>query len=200
MEIDRAFRQSLRSVDLQAVASSADVIYVLDRDLVLRGFNPAWRQFALQNGGADILRRFGIGRPILDAMCPAAKAFFGRHYQRALTKRRSFELDYECSSARLFRNFRLAAKPLANGRGLLVRNHLLEERPHDRNPHHLSAQYFDQHDIAIQCCHCRRAQNQRNKSSWDWVPEFVDDPYPHTVFALCPYCYGHFYPAAAAIV
>lgn len=199
VEIDRAFRQSLRSVDLEAVAASPDVVYVLDRELVLRGFNPAWRRFALENGGAEILGRYGIGRPVLDAMCSAAKTFFGRHYQRAIKQREPFELDYECSSSTLFRTFHMVAQPLANAHGLVVRNRLLEERPHDRRLLQLCAHYFDRHDIAVQCCHCRRAQDQRDKARWDWVPEFLDDPYPHTVFALCPSCYKHFYPAATLV-
>lgn len=196
MQIDDGFRRYVAHLNLEAVAQSPDVVYFVDRNFVLRGFNGAWTRFALANQGARTLRSYPVGCSILSAMSPEARTFYLRKYEQVLERREGFQHSYECSSPAVFRRFLLSAHPLPERRGLLISNHLIEEHAHVREAMPLTSDYLSPLDIVVQCCHCRRTHNQAHKERWDWVPLLVQEPHPHTASALCPECFDYFYQAS----
>jgi hypothetical protein len=197
MFIDESFRHHLISLSMEAFDLSADVTYIVDQELRLRGYNEAWRQFALKNGGAEVLEQYTFGRSILDAMSPEPRAFYENAYRRALQNRGRFDQRFECPSATVYRNLQQSAFPLVDACGLVVTNHLVEDRPMDDAGNLPSVQYLSDQGLVVQCCHCRRVEDQVVSNKWDWVPQWVDRSPPATSHTFCPACHDFYYRSLA---
>lgn len=193
VHLDPRFRQTLGAFDLNAIAGSKDVIYFLDADLVIRGFNQAWLDFALANGGQDIPKRFPIGTPLRKGIIGDAWDFYRQAYREALDTLVTFEQEYECSSADVFRRYQQTAYPLGHGVGLYISNHLAETRPITEPGMPFTSDYIDDHGMVCQCAHCRRTRHARQLNRWDWVPALVREPYPQTSHSFCPPCFAFYY-------
>lgn len=163
--------------------------------------NDYWERFARDNGAAPEFRvRWGLGSSLFEACSPRIRAFYQQAYRGCLASGRPWEHEYECSSASTFRVFRQTAYPLSDGRGLLIMNSIVVERPHD--PAERSAalpsdeDYRDVDGFVHQCCHCRRVMLHPPSSRWDWVPEWVERMPRKASHTLCPPCFGHHFPGA----
>ena len=186
------------------------VICGLGPDLRIAYINPAYRDFALDNGGgADFDRRFGVGARFLDAVHGQLRDEFTRRLLDALDAGRPWEHDYECSSAHVFRRFHMKCMPLADRAGLLLIHSLIEERPHDQRARAPFAPdeklYLDDNGQIRQCSYCRRvrripAHRPPKQEQWDWIPQWVNQPLRHTTHGVCPACFtyytGSFAPAS----
>src|SRR5579864_6091142 len=93
---DPEFLPALEAFDLDALERDPSVIYGLSPELTLAYTNPAWRTFALDNGGADVLERFPLGTPVLAGTSGEALPFYEAKLRSALTARKPWEHTYEC--------------------------------------------------------------------------------------------------------
>jgi len=194
MHVDESFRPQLTGLSINGFEQSGDVTYIVDTDMCLRGYNEAWRNFAASNGGSAVLTQYPLGRSILDGMSPKARAFYAAAYLGALANKARFDQCFECSSASVFRCFQQSAYPLTTGSGLVVTNHLVEDRPIDRHRREPSQVYLNADGLVTQCCHCRRVADQTILNKWDWVPLWVECCPPATSHTFCPACADFYYP------
>lgn len=180
-------------------------VFAIGRLGTLLYVNPAWFRFGRNNGGAPAVETsWGIGANFFDAIPEPLKTFYLELFARAPRFGESLEpasFSYECSSAELFRRYNMLVYALPDdddGRpaGHLVVNSLIEERPHDRDPHPPRRdRYVDHLGLLHQCAHCRRVKDV-NEGNWDWVPEWVEVPPAKTSHGLCPVCFDYFFSAA----
>lgn len=203
--LDRKFRDLLQSYDLEALSAHTGAVYGVWADFRLAYLNPAWFRFAEDNGAApDFPARWGLGRSILDCVSGEVRAFYETEFERCLGSHRLWEHEYECSSDAVYRLYHQIVYPLGQGKGLLIVNSLIAERPHDpdRRPAGTADEslYVDDHGFFCQCAHCRRVKCVRDAERWDWVPEWVKRCPENTSHTFCPTCIGYHYPMLTAKV
>ena len=133
---------------------------------------------------------WGIGARLTDAIVsPSGWLLRPDVSSCALSEGNPWSHEYECSSPDQFRKFHMIVYPLKDGRGGLVVNSLVIEKPHD--PKHRPAHaaelgcYTDEHGSLHQCMHCRRARRNTALDQWDWVPAWVAQSPPNTSHGLC---------------
>jgi hypothetical protein len=184
--------------DYPASVVDADtaVIFCLNPELIITYCNPAWDQFAEQNGAPEMRRRAVVGRCVLDFISEPDRGYFANHYRAALRHTEPWERDYECSSRDLFRKFRLRVIPMQTVRGLFVINSLIVEHPHQlAAAPPLQEVYRTARGLIVMCASCRRTRrNVYGVEMWDWVPSFVDRFPPHTTHGVCAPCRELYYP------
>ena len=193
MIIDKEFMPCLEHLELQVLGTSDDVIYFVDHNLYLMGYNEAWKKFALENNGEDILERFSINCNIIDAISGDAKEFYLKKYQQAHDAKEPYTHEYECSSDAIYRKFQQTAYPLPQQRGFYITNHLSVSKPIPYEVNPFSDCYINSQGFIVQCSHCRRVQNHHKKESWDWIPELVRHPRENTSHTYCPPCFDFYY-------
>ncbi len=169
-----------------ALESSADTAYLLSRDLRIVATNAGWTTFALANGGGDVVERWTIGSPILEAIPAPLRARFRRNFETVFASGEAWTLDYECSSANEHREFHMLAE-CAGGPLMLVTHSLRVARPHAIERHPADDATYIAGGVMRMCMYCRRVK--RNEvERWDWVPGYLD-PMPSNVsHSLCPAC------------
>lgn len=172
---------------VRAVSTDADVSYVLSRELTLVRTNAAWTRFALANGGQDCVRRWRPGTPMLDAIPDVLRPFYVAAYEKVWATGARWEHDYECSSAGVFRRFRMVVYPVQTD-FLVVTNSLLVETSHTRQAHLARDAMYAVDGVITICAHCRRVRNPGLAARWDWVPDYLAMPPPNLSHGLCPPC------------
>jgi hypothetical protein len=176
----------------------AAVIYVLDPDLRIVYCNEAWDRFAAENGGHGLERHLQLGQCVMDAVPDPLRQFYDDIFRKVLASRQAWEHSYECSSATVFRNFRMAVHPAPRAEGLVVVNSLTVERPHDSQDRKIYAPdptvYLRADGIVAMCCHCRRTSRVRRPAVWDWVPAYVEKPPEKVSHSICDVCLSLHYP------
>jgi hypothetical protein len=171
------------------------VIFSLDGNLNITYCNAAWDRFALANSGQHLCLPAPIGRCVLDYIGEPDREYFAKHYERAIRQSEPWERDYECSSANVYRKFRLRAVPLRKTAGLFVMNSLIVEHPHRiaaAAPVHESYRRAD--GFIVMCASCRRTRRSGRPERWDWVPAFVDECPPEATHGVCLLCRELYYP------
>lgn len=196
------FATLLRGYDTLGLREHSGVIYGLWPDFRLAYLNPAWFQFAIENGGEPkISREWQLGSSILDAMTSPVREFYATNYRNSLTTYRVWTHEYECSSETVYRWLHQMVYPLGRREGLLIVNSVRIERPHDPRERMarqaVTAIYRDNNGFMHQCAHCRRVKNLLEVERWDWIPEWVRVVPNAVTHTLCPPCFAHYYPSAA---
>ncbi len=177
------------------LAPSPDVICVLDADLRITYCNPAWDRFAQENGGRDCRAADVIGQPLLENIPETLARFFRTAFEVVRDSEQPFEFDYECSSALVFRMFRMRMLPIAGAGDFMVVHTLRVERPHDRASVPPDDERFrGPNGLLVMCCHCRRTRRVAEPTVWDWVPDYVARPPERVSAGICSACYLYFYP------
>jgi hypothetical protein len=183
----------LQCFDRESLERDGASVAALDADGRIAWTNSAWKRFARDNGGDEVLRRFGPGASYFDAMSGDLRAFYERAFREAVATSRPFEQDYACPSATLDRNYHLRVLPLAGG-GMLVEHSLVSERPHEGpSAEAHEAMFRDDDGILHQCSNCRRMR--RVDGAWHWVPAWVVAAPPWTSHGLCGACVGFYWGA-----
>lgn len=195
--LDEDYAPLLSGYDLAQLDNHEGAIYVLSSDWRLRYFNASWSRFAQDNGGEPaISQRFSLGASLFDALTPPhLRDFYTFHYAGCLTESRVWSHEYECSSASVFRRFRQFVYPL-DGRGVLVVNSKIVERPHhllESTSCEPTDRYRDAAGLIHQCAHCRRFRHGEHHASWDWVPAWVAKAPTRCSHGLCPTCAVFYY-------
>ena len=189
------------------VESHKSVIYILEPELHIVYCNAHWDEFALANGGYKLQRALINGVCVLDVIPDPLKSFYRDGFHQVRETSHSWEHEFECSSADLYRTFRMRVTRLA-GNHLLVENSLSVEKPHgmDRPATPSSGHIYVTADgIVTMCMHCRRTKraaefperlNELADMVWDWVPSFVQNPPERVSHGVCRMCYPRFFEHA----
>jgi hypothetical protein len=166
------------------------VICCLDSRLRIVYCNSAWDRFAVENGAPHLCRPAPIGHCILDFISGPDRDYFEKHYRTCLLESQLWERDYECSSAKVHRTFRMRVLPLQSMRGLLVIFSLQVERPHElAGSPPLEDLYRSERGLIMMCASCRRTRRDGpDGESWDWIPSFVDRMPLRTSHGICTPC------------
>lgn len=178
-----------RNFDLEALHAEESVLVALDHDDRIAWVNGAWTRFALENGGAGVLARHGVGSCYLDGVRGPLADYFRRGFASVRESGDVWEVDYECSSPELYRLHRMRVLPTASA-GLLVEHNVVEARPHDRPPEvPQESHYRDERGVLMQCSNCRKVR--RVGDGWRWIPAWVaTTPAPPVSHGLCATCEG----------
>ncbi len=164
-----------------------DTSYLLSQDLRIVRVNAAWARFAEANGGHDMLAHWGRGAFVLDAIAGELRAFYRDLFEGVLATGERREHDYECSSDRVERLFRMVVFPVA-APFLVITHSLRVERAHDRPEAAADEAAYRRDGIISMCSSCRRVQSLGAAERWNWVPSWVVSM-PHDVsHGLCPPC------------
>jgi hypothetical protein len=156
--------------------------------------NSAWRRFALQNAGADVLERWPLGACLLSGISGVMQAYYADAFARVLAQSEPWEQTYDCHSPNSRRQYQLRVLPLV-GRGLLLIHSLLVEADIGLGSSFAGAKpYLGPDGLVRQCSNCRRTQRVGAASTWDWVPELVAHTAPRTSHGICSTCVNQYYP------
>jgi len=133
-----------------------------------------------------------VGKPL--------REHYRAHLQSALEGRALWTSEYECSSPKVFRLYRMEVQSVGQGAGLLVLHTRLQQRPHapglDREPVN-PGPWLDEHGLIHQCVHCRRVRRAGSDEAWDWVPQRVERVPDNATGSLCPPCIASRHPDLA---
>jgi hypothetical protein len=171
----------------RTVKDSDNTSYLLSNGLQIARVNTGWTKFALENGGKDLLARWGRGSSILDAIPGALRGLYQDGFLRALATGKQWEHDYECSSPGVYREFRMYAFPVEST-FLAVTHALRIERPHDRAVSPADDAAYTSDGIIRMCSYCRRVHAVEGRDRWDWVPAYVSAMPANVSHGLCPPC------------
>ena len=116
--------------DVTALVESPSTLVALAPTGTILWVNAAWSKFAWENGGNEILTKFGPGASYFDGLSPQLRGFYEAVVEKALQTGEPFIQDYECSSPEKYRIYRLRALPIGTD-GLLLEHSLVVERPHE---------------------------------------------------------------------
>jgi hypothetical protein len=196
---DPSFARLLADFYRQPLDQADDVIYGVWPDLTLAYSNARWARFAVENDGADVLTRWGLGSSVRSAFGPDLYPFYTKAFGEVLATAKIWQHVYTCPSPRQMRWFNMRVLPLGT-EGLLVCHALVSAveiaRPRGRRP--AAAPYRNDNGMVVQCAHCRRievaaAQPARSaeaaSADWHHVPAFIERPPPRTTHGLCPICF-----------
>ena len=196
--LDPQFAPLIAQFDVDTLDRQSEVIYGTWNDYRLAYFNPAWLAFARDNGGQPkIANEWPLGRSISDAWPQVITPCWEARLQTCLRSGLPYQIDYECSSPDLYREFELMVMPLHDSQGLLFINSVRVETPHETPAFEPGKAYVDGNGLIIQCVHCRRVKNQQVDNRWDRVPALVARPAKNTSHSLCDVCFGYYYPEEA---
>lgn len=190
------FGPSLAGYSLRELEAAAHTVVGLRPDYSVGYRNGAWSRFAADNDAVELAH--WNGKPITVSFAPPIRRYYEALFVGVQESGQPVDHDYECSSAAVFRWFRLRILPLRD-RALLLLHHLRVEEAHTRPAFAPDeARYRDPEGIVTQCCHCRRTRRATDRATWDWVPAYLDRRLPQVSHGLCPPCFRHYFPTAAA--
>jgi len=182
-----------RAIPREVLESSTDPCFAVSETLDITYCNKAWNHFALLNqGGSEVLCAQVVSRNLLDFIPDELKKYHADLFARARALGQPVSHDYECSSATLFRLYRMQIYPLDNG--FAVINSLRVEQPHDRpkvEPN--DAVYKNSASLIRMCANCRRTNRTDDPAAWDWVPAYVDREQGDVTHGVCPLCLEYYY-------
>jgi hypothetical protein len=186
-------RQSiLRYFNLKALDTDKAQIAFIEPNGVILWFNLAWKDFALRNGGEDILTRFGVGASYYAGISGELRGAFQDQLTHCLNVGEPFCLEYECSSTTRYKLYRLRALPIEQEALLLEHSELVsyarevtaEAEPFEPNFIHPTR-------LIYQCSNCRRTKTL--DGAWVWVPKWVNASPSCTSHGICKVCAGFYW-------
>lgn len=193
MHILQGYEPYLRGFSLDVVDKSGNTCFAIDVDNRIFFYNDAYVKFARENQGDKIVKEWGLGRNILEAIQGPQREFFKVYFAQCISEGCVNTFAYECSSPEVFRLLKMYIYPLKNKNGLFLDHCFLVTKTIDREVACCSRRsYMDEHGLVRQCGHCRRTLNIEN-NSWDWCPNFLG--YRKISHSLCRNCLDHYYPA-----
>jgi hypothetical protein len=182
-------------IPVEALEHDSAIVYTIDQGFRLAYCNQAWDDFALQNGGAHLVREKQVGLPVLGHFSGPLRRFYRDIFARVFADRQPWEHSYECSSAEVYRRFQMRILPLRTPASLLVVNSLEVEMAHERDACEPSPDlYRTAEGLVVMCSHCRRTRRNSGPETWDWVPAYVAAPPAQTSHGICHICLNYYYP------
>ena len=200
--ISSEFESLIDAKRLEVLNRHSSSIYGLDSNLNISYLNPAWFDFAKDNGSDKFIEdKWSLGKSIFNCIPKVLEPFYTDIYETVLNEKESTliprQLEYECSSPQLFRSFSMHLYSLGKG-GIVVVNSLLVEQLHpssliEKQNIFDEDHYVDQNKIVHQCANCRRIRRLGKLEQWDWVPKLTKEPHANTSHGICPPCMQHYY-------
>lgn len=187
------FRACLSGCDLARLGASRDIVFAVDRELRLCGYNAAYARSARRLGGRRWLQRYGIGFPLLEGFTGFYAEHYARVYRRCLVEEMPYAALYGCATPQSFGWYRESVSPLGKGEGLLITHHLLESIRRSAAVSFDPRVHRGEDGLVLQCCHCERIRNNGRKNQWDWLPDLKDGPDMDISHGLCPHCLDTYY-------
>ncbi len=193
------FPSKLSGIDFKTLEKSKHSIYALSEDLNLIYVNPAWVNFAKENGvKGTILKKTPLGEPITNAFVgEVVKSFYSENYMKVLKTGKPWRHGYECSTIDEFREFNQHIYRLKDGKSLIIINTLTIHttmKEIGREAFNVSDnRYINTTGFLTQCCNCRCTQRAEEPDVWDWVPEWVEKIPVNCSHSICPICYDYFW-------
>jgi len=191
--VDRGFRAHLIGFNLSRLGASRDTVYVVDKELQIRGFNHTFERSARRLDDRDWLRHYGLGFPVLEGFTSFYGDHYGRIYLRCLAEGVSHTAVYGCATPLAFRWYRESVKPLAGGAGLLITHRLLASTRRSEAPCFDQKVHRNADGLVLQCCHCERIRNIELENRWEWLPDLPADLELGLSHGLCPHCLDTYY-------
>jgi len=196
------FAALIGELRLKSLNSHPSSVYGIDSEFNISYLNPAWFNFAKENGNNIFnSNEWLLGRNIFDSIPDELESFYKVLFESSLKIIKSplisEQLEYECSSPELYRRFSMHLYPMRKD-GIVVVNSLVIEESNTSSPINgllklNEKDYIDKDGIVHQCANCRRIHNVKNTEQWDWIPKFIDKPYPKTSHSICSPCMHHYY-------
>jgi hypothetical protein len=186
---------------LDVLHKSAAVSYILNSHLEFVYCNPAWDKFAEQNGGGEHLLSAGVvGSKLFPVIPSVLQSFYREVFQTVQRSGLVWQHVYECSSAEVFRKFRMRIHPMKED-GFFISNALYVEQPQVARSFTDAAKYRQENGMIFMCAHCRCSQRVGEKDAWDFVPAFIaSHPLREKIsHGLCPSCRSYFYSGLAQL-
>jgi hypothetical protein len=193
---DPAFATLLGPERLAELEANAHTVIGLRPDDTVAYRNGGWTRFAMENGAPEFAR--WNGTPILEVFHPEVRDTYRALFERVRAQGAPEDHVYQCSSPESYREFRLRVLPLPK-RHLLLIHHLVVDREHHWPAYEPGPTYVGPHGVVTQCCHCRRTRRADAPDTWDWVPADLDRTLDEVSHGLCPPCFRHYHPEAAAL-
>ena len=190
-------RPYLEVFGLERLESSPQSIYCYDSDFSLSYFNPSWVEFGLENGSStDSMQRL-LGSNVLENWPSIMAKRFLDIFNQVLELEDVSEsappsIRYLCHSPESHREYSMDVLPLKEKAGLLMINHLVVEKQHEREVHDLPQNYRDQTGYIMQCANCSKVRHSRHQHRWDLVLEFIERPVLQTSHGICPSCFKNY--------
>jgi hypothetical protein len=149
--------------------------------------NRGWLEFARANGGERAA--IHVGDNYFAGIGGETRGLFEAAVAECLASGIPVEHEYECSTARVQRVYRLRMLPLSK-RSLLLVHHPIAGHSHDRPAEPPEeVRYRDASGQIVQCGNCRRTRTFRDQA-WHWVPAWVERPPTGISYVPCPVCRG----------
>jgi predicted outer membrane lipoprotein len=182
-----------RAIPINVLESCPYPCFVVNESLEINYCNQAWNKFAMLNeGGTGVLAWRVLSHNLLDFVPEDLRNYHTALFARARETGKPVTHDYECSSATMFRLFRMHIFPL--GQGFAVINSLRVEHPHDRaTAQPDEAKYRNRAGMIRMCSNCRRTNRVEDSAAWDWVPDYVERMRPNSTHGVCPTCMEYYY-------
>jgi len=199
MRVDDEFQALLDDASLERLDDERSPIFGIFADGRLALTNAAWDRFAAENGAPELPREWPLGRNVYEAIPGELEPFYREGWEWAGESGHPWSHSYECSSADVYRRYRMTTYPMGGSEGLLVVNSLVVDapRPEGRGPGTSPRDEYRQADgSTVQCSHCRRTMHVAT-GRWDLVPEWVQRWPDHARGTLCDVCaVYHYYEEA----
>lgn len=191
--MDAEFAACMAGCNLPRLGASRDIVFAVDKQLRLRGYNAAYARSARRLGGRRWLQRYGLGFPLLEGFTGFYAEHYERVYSRCLNEEMPYAALYGCATPKSFGWYRESVSPLAKGDGLLITHHLLELTRRSAAAVYDEKVHRGEDGLVLQCCHCERIRNYARKNHWDWLPDLPADPGLELSHGLCPHCLDTYY-------
>ena len=192
-----ALKQLPEAIPDAVMESNPHACFALTESLDISYCNRAWDRFAIENGGRpNVLARNVMHKPFLEYVPGELIPNFQALFATVRSLGRPQAQDYECSSAEVFRLYRMQVYPLKAGCGFAVINSLRVVHPHTRaacDPD--ESKYVHNDGLIHMCANCRRTRHVNDPSAWDWVPDFLTHPADKVSHGICPFCAEYYYSA-----
>lgn len=177
------------------VERSNEVVFLVDPGLRITYCNPAWDKFALANGGEQVVAARVIGTDLMRVIPESLRDLYSGLFQRCAQQHLTFDFDYECSSAEVYRLLHMNILPLNKAGALAFVNSIRIEHVHgpERPAVEAADVYVSPQGIVTLCSHCRRTRRREASDIWDWVPPFLNTTEWKVSHGVCPTCLSYFY-------
>lgn len=193
------FESKLIGIDFITLEESKYSIYCISKDLNLIYVNPAWINFAIENGASEsFLNTIPIGNSITKGFFgEEIKNFYLENYLNVLKTGKPWRHEYECSSINEFRKFQQDTYPIKDRSILVIKNTLTIQLPIEKKGRKkfkaIKNRYTNANGFVTQCSNCRCTQRVKEPEIWDWVPDWIENFPENFSHSICPICFDYYW-------
>lgn len=194
-----SFKSKLIGIDFNTLENSKYSIHCISEELNLIYVNPAWINFARENGANEVLlNNIPLGINITKAFNGEnTKNYYTENYLNVFKTGKPWRHEYECSTINEFRKFHQDTYPINKGSILVIKNTLNIKLPMEKIGRKVfkavNKNYTDSNGFVTQCCNCRCTQRAKEPEIWDWVPDWIENIPINFSHSICPVCFDYYW-------